>query len=274
MSFHIKKTLARYSGKGRNPATTNIPRSGQNRNVDENEPMMNCKFLQVFFCWVVGTILLTLSVNSGAQSTGLLYDPEPPANSAYVRVIHASREGSVDVMVDGKPRARNLKGGEASDYLVLSAGKHTFALQAAGQSTALVSATLDVDSGHAITVAFTTLRADTKPLVFEDKANSNKLKAVLAVYHLDSKSGPLDVLSADGKIRVFTKVVSGTSSQLSVNPITIELIATQSGDKTAQARATVAMEPGGTYSFMLLPGEGGKLIARAVQNKVERYTGK
>ena len=73
---------------------------------------------------------------------------------------------------------------------------------------------------------------------------------------------------------MFTNVVSGTPSQLSVNPITVELIATKSGAKAALARVKVAMESGGTYSILLLPGEGGKLIARAVQNKVERYTGK
>lgn len=222
----------------------------------------------------VGAILLAQAVAAGAQSSGLLYDPEPPINSAYVRVIHVSRDVAVDLFVDGKQRLRNLAGGEASDYLVIPAGKHTFALHPAGKSAASVSMDMDVDSGRAITVAFTALRADAKPLVFEDKANSNMLKAVLAVYNLDAKSGLLDVLTADGKTRVFSNIQSGASSQLSVNPITVELIAAKSGDKAVQARATVAMAPGGTYSFLLLPGESGKLIARAVQNKVERYTGK
>ena len=219
-------------------------------------------------------MLLAQAGAARAQSSDLLYDPEPPANSAYVRVIYVSREAAVDLFVDGKPRLRNLAGGEASDYLVIPAGQHTFALHPAGKSAARVSAAIEVDSGRAITVAFTASRADTKPLVFEDKANSNMLKAVLAVYHLDTRLGPLDVLTADGKTRVFTNVASGASSQLSVNPITIELIAAKSGDKAVQARATVAMAPGGTYSFLLLPGGGGKLVARAFQNKVERYTGK
>jgi len=235
--------------------------------------MMNFRFFREYIRAAVAAMLLIQAVTAGAQSSGLLYDPEPPANSAYVRVIHVSREGAVDLLVDGKPRVRNLAGGEASDYLVIPAGKHTLALHLAGKSAASVSTTMDVDSGRAITVAFTALRADAKLLVFEDKANSNMLKAVLAVYHLDPRSGPLDVLTADGKTRVFTNLVSGASSQLSVNPITIELIAAKTGDIAVQARATVAMASGGTYSFLLLPGEGGKLVARAVQNKVERYTG-
>ena len=236
--------------------------------------MINFSLLTGLFRATVGIILFSQTVNAAAQSNGLLYDPEPPADSAYVRVIHASHGSTVDVLIDGKTRVHNLAGGNASDYLVLANGKHTFALQSEGKNTVLVSSTLEVDSGRAITVAFTALRADTKPLVFEDKANSNKLKAVLAVYHLDSKAGPLDVLTADGKTHVFNNIAAGSSSQLSVNPITIELIAAKAGDKTAQARTSVAMAPGGTYSILLLPGDGGKLIARSVQNKVERYTGK
>ena len=235
--------------------------------------MKKFEFFHKFLSSAVGAVLLAQAAAAGAQSSGLLYDPEPPANSAYVRVIHISRQSAVDLIVDGKPRVRNLSGGEASDYLVIPAGQHTFALHPAGKSAASVSTTMDVDSGRAITVAFPALRADAKPLVFEDKANSNMLKAVLAVYQLDTRSGPMDVLTADGKTRVFTNVASGASSQLSVNPITIELVAAKSGDKAIQARATVAMAPGGTYSFLLLPGEDGKVVARAVQNKVERYTG-
>lgn len=118
------------------------------------------------------------SLAAGAQSTGLLFDPEPPADSAYVRVIHAGREGAVDV------------------------------------------------------------------------------------------------LSADGNTRVFTGVAPRASNSLAVNPITIELNAVKPGEKAAQAHASVAVAQGGTYSIPLLPGEGGKLTARAIQNKVERYTGK
>ena len=236
--------------------------------------MMNFRLFQKHICMAFGAMLLAQTAAAIEQSSGLLYDPEPPANSAYVRVIHASSAGAVDVYVDGKPRVRALAGGNASDYMVIPAGKHTFALHPEGKASASASTTMEVDSGRAITVAFTALRADAKPLVFEDKANSNMLKAVLAVYRLDAGSDPLDVLTADGKTKVFANVAPGASSQLSVNPITIELIATRAGDKAVQARATVAMAPGGTYSFLLLPGKGGKLVAHAMQNKVERYTGK
>lgn len=219
-------------------------------------------------------LLSCFHLAASAQSTGLLYDPEPPADSAYVRVVHASRDGAIDVDVDGKPRIRKLGSGDGSDYMVLTAGKHALVLHPSGKATTQVATTIDVVRGRAMTIAFTSLRADAAPVLFEDKTNANKLKALLAVYHLDPGAGPLDVLTADGNTKVFSGLAAGTSASISVNPIAIELIAAKGGDKTALARASLAMAQGGAYSVLLLPGEGGKLVTRVVQNKIERYTGK
>lgn len=220
------------------------------------------------------TLLMGLMQPLWAQPTGLLYDPEPPADSAYVRVLLASRDAAVDVVVDGRVRIQKLGPGEASDYMVLTAGKHSLTLNATGKSVAQVSTTLEAVRGRAMTVAFTTLRANAEPLLLEDKTNSNKLKALLAVYHLDAKAGTLDVLTADGNTKVFSGLVYGTSSAILVNPISIELMATKSADKTPLTRMALAMVQGSTYSILLMPGDGGKLQARAFQNKIERYTGK
>ena len=235
---------------------------------------MQLRFASIFIKLGLGWLLVSLNFFVMAQPAGLLYDPEPPVDSAYVRVVLASREGVVDVLVDGRARIQKLASGEASEYMVLAAGKHTIALHATGKPAAYFSTSFDVVRGRAMTLAFTTLRADTVPVVFEDKANSNKLKALLAVYNLDAKIGALDVLTADGNTKVFSGVVYGTSASIPVNPISIDLIAVKIGDNVPQTRASLAMTQGGTYSILLLPGNGGKLIARPVQNKIERYTGK
>ena len=209
-----------------------------------------------------------------AQPTGLLYDPEPPADSAYVRVLLASRDRAVDIVVDGRLRIKALGTGQPSDYMVLPAGKHSIAVHPAGKPVAQASTTLDVVRGRALTVAFTSLGAKAVPIVFEDKANSNKLKALLAVYHLDAAAGALDVLTADGNTKVFTDLAYGTSRAILVNPISVDLIAARTGDKAAQANASLTMAQGGTYSVLVLPGSTAKPLLRAVENKIERYTGK
>lgn len=235
--------------------------------------------MQFLFFRRIQTILITVllictSFAAQAQPAGLLYDPEPPADSAYVRVILASHDGLIDIQVDGRPRIRNLKSGEFSDYMVLSAGKRTISIHTAGKSVANLSSSIDVVRGKAMTVAFTELKTGKTPIIFEDKANTNKLKVQLAVYHLIEKAGPLDVLTADGNTKVFSGVAFGASTSLQVNPISIDLIATNGGDKIAKARTSLSMSQGGTYSILLSSGEGGNLIARTAQNKIERYTGK
>lgn len=158
-------------------------------------------------------LLLCLSLGASAQATGLLYDPEPPVDSSYVRVLLASRDGAVDIWVDGRPRIKKLAAGEASEFMVLPAGKRSIAIHPAGKPVAHLSTTLEVVRGRAMTVAFTALRADAAPIVFEDKTNANKLKALLAVYHLDAKSGALDVLTVDGKTKVFSGLHTASARQ-------------------------------------------------------------
>ena len=235
---------------------------------------MQLKFTLMSIKLGLGSILVLLNFFVTAQPVGLLYDPEPPVDSAYVRVVLASREGVVDVMVDGRARIQKLVWGEASEYMVLTAGKHTIAIHAAGKSTVYLSTAFDVVKGQSMTLTFKSLRADTVPVVFGDKTNSNKLKALLAVYNLDAKIGVLDILTVDGNTKVFSGVAYGEAAFIPVNPISIELIAVKTSDLVPLIRVSFAMTQGGTYSILLLSGDDGKLIARPVRNKIERYTGK
>lgn len=217
-------------------------------------------------------VLAGLCLNAAAASPdGLLYDPEPPPDSAYVRVLMTRDLGMVDVLVDGKPRLRKLAPRTGSEYMVLSAGRHTVALQPLAKGAPALSTTLEVIRGRAMTLAF---GAGTEPVVFEDKANGNKLKALLTVYHLGQPADKLDVLTADGALKVFADLAAGASASIAVNPISTGLIAAKSGTKAALASTSVTMARGGTYSLLLLPGPKGGLTASTMQNTIERYTGK
>lgn len=216
---------------------------------------------------------MSLGLHAAAQSAPRLYDPEPPAESAYVRVLLASQEGPVDVVVDGRVRVRKLTAGDASVYMVIPHGLHTIAVHLTGTSSALTSTRLEVIRGRAISLAFQSLQPGSAPFVFEDKANSNKLKASLAVYHLDPRSGNMDVLTGDASTKVFSNLSFGTSSFKQVNPISVELITTQVDAKSPVSHAAVTMAPGGTYSLLLLSGQTGKARIQITQNQIERYTG-
>ena len=76
---------------------------------------MLLRFFSLFTKLSLGSLLITFGFSVMAQPAGLLYDPEPPVDSAYVRVLLASPEGVVDVLVDGRSRIRKLASGEASE---------------------------------------------------------------------------------------------------------------------------------------------------------------
>lgn len=230
------------------------------------------KFDRPAYWRALGACLLAgLCLRAAANPDGLLYDPQPPADSAYVRVLAVSGQGPLDVLVDGKARVRKLAAGAASDYMVLRAGRHVIVLQPQARGLPALSSTVEVAAGRALTLAFGAAAA---PVVFEDRANANKLKALLSVYHLGAGTDKLDIVTADGATRVFTDLAPGTSAAIPVNPIEIGLVAARAGSTAPLASARLAMSRGGTYSVLLLPGPKGTLIARTMQNNIERYTGK
>jgi alginate O-acetyltransferase complex protein AlgF len=229
-------------------------------------------------CAAIPLLLPTLAQ---AQPAGLLYDPEPPADSAYVRVLVVSNDSAVDIVVDGKSRVAKLAAGDVSDYMVLTAGKHIIALHSTAKAAATSSHTVDVVPGKAMTVAFMSTKSGIAPTIFEDKSNTNKLKSLVAAYHLDGKAGPLNLVTADGNTKVFTNLAYGVSNSIQVNPISVELVAAKVSDVAAAGggmasapRTKLSMSAGANYSVFLLPNDKGSLVARAVQNKTERYLGK
>lgn len=215
--------------------------------------------------------LPAVPLHSLAQHAAGLYDPQPPADSAYVRVIVLSAAAPVEVWLNDKARIRQLAVAQPSDYMVLGAGRHNLTLKSGGKS---VVVPVEVVAGRSLTLAIAQLSTEVKPLILEDKPNTNKLKAIVMAYHLASKGGPLDILTADGGTKVFSSLAPGSSASLAVNPVTIDFIVTRAGDKTALARAGLSMSQGGTYSLVLTSADGAALAAAGYANKVERYTGK
>lgn len=210
-----------------------------------------------------------------AQSTGLLYDPEPPVDSAYVRVlVPADNNSKMAVHVDGKVRVPSVTAGQVSDYMVVESGKHTLSLHSPGKAQAALMMSLDVTQGAALTVAFTSSQPASKPVVFEDKKGTNKLKSMLSVYQLALQNTAMDITTSNGKTKVFTGMAYGTVNAIQVNPIKVELKASKTGETSALALATLDMTQGAAYSIFLLPKSGTNVSSYVIQNKIERYTGK
>lgn len=213
---------------------------------------------------------LSLFASAFGQPAGTLYDPEPPSDSAYLRVFWSSSKGNIEVWVDGRQRVSALAAGTASDYLILPAGAHTVALRVPVEKKERASVQVELQRGSATTVAFATSKNGPTPFVFEDKANSNKLKAVLNFYHLQSSSGPMNVTTGDGKLKVFSEVPFGKSASMSVNPIQVELAVVNAVDAKERGRTKLAMTQGANYSLFAF-GQDGTLALFTQESKTEKY---
>ena len=121
-------------------------------------------FFLVIFC------LLWFGIPLPSNAANELYDPEPPQDSAYVRIITLNgNKGPMDTWIDDRLRIKNLNPNQLSDYLILPIGKHKISFSQPGTHEYTYSTTINSDRGNALTVVFNTLQATTAPIVFEDK---------------------------------------------------------------------------------------------------------
>lgn len=228
---------------------------------------------------------LAMPGTSAAQSTGVLYEPEPPADAAYVRIVHLNPNEKIDVLVDGKMRQSGLKQGQFGDYLILRSGPHEIQLQAHQASKKITASRLEVGAAQVVTLAFVDMQKQVKPIVFDDKADLNRMKARLTVYHLADKLGPVNISTADGKTNVFRALAPSSSHSLAVNPIKVELLTCPSANQPAgmgecsspalqQARAALVLERGDNYSLLLTMDANSALQARFTKNTLESRAAK
>lgn len=159
-----------------------------------------------------------------------LYDPAPPANSAFVRVA-----GLPAANLGGK--AVTAQSGAASPYVVIPQGDFTAKVGTA-------SSTLKVEAGKFYTV----VSIGGKLALLTDEAASNRAKALLTVYNLSKSS--VDLKTADGKTTVVTAVKAGASGSRAVNGITVDLSAF-AGSKALGTVKAVKLERGNAYALVV-----------------------
>lgn len=177
------------------------------------------------------TLLLSaLSFISLAAAQEGLYDPAPPANSAFVRMVNAPAATLGGKAITAQPAA-------ASAYVVIPQGT-------VAAKVGAVSGTFKVEAGKFYSV----VSSGGKLALLTDEAASNRAKALLTVYNL-SKT-PVDLKTADGKTTVVTAVKPGASGSRAVNGITVDL-AGFSGTKALGTVKGIKLERGNAYALVV-----------------------
>lgn len=172
----------------------------------------------------------TLLLSSAVAQEGL-YDPAPPADSAFVRVLNAPTATLGGKSITGEK-------GAASAYVVIPQGDLTAKL-------GTVSGKLKVEAGNFYSV----IAQGSKLVLLKDEGAENRAKAVLTIYNL-SKTVSVDLKTADGKTAVVTGVKPGMSGSRAVNGITVALAAF-SGTKSLGSVKELKLERGNAYALVL-----------------------
>ena len=131
--------------------------------------------------------LLTLGFAAVAFATGCSDDDDNgtgPTTEAAMRVVHASPDApNVDVLVDDAQVLSAVPYLGSSSYLPVPAGSRNVKVNAAGTSTTVIDADVDLTTGISYTVIAGGLVSEIEPLVLEDDltaptAGNVKVRAV------------------------------------------------------------------------------------------------
>ena len=223
--------------------------------------------------------LLTLGLAATVFAAGCSDDDDSgtgPTTEAGVRVVHASPDApNVDVLVDDAQVLSAVPYLGSSSYLAVPAGSRNVKVNAAGTSTTVIDADLDLTTGIDYTVIAGGLVSEIEPLVLEDDrtaptAGNVKVRAV----HGAPSAPAVDVyVTAPGAdlqsaTPALTSVPFGAASdyltvpagdyQVRVTPAGSKTVAIDSGSLTlaaGQVRTVIAVDnPGGgaPFDFLML----------------------
>ncbi len=200
-----------------------------------------------------------------------LYDPEPPPNSSYLRIIHAGSVDSYNVSVDGKKRISNLKPALASQYLILTSGTHQIEMENITNPKKVIKVTVSVVPGHSFTYAFLDYAVISKPFIFDDVSISNRLKSQLMVYNLSTNINKIDLQTADGGTSVMSGIDKYTSKYLAVNPVEANVQLVNSDGKKIISKQSLKLTANTNLSIFLLSTPQGLPVVSQQLSTIEKY---
>ena len=220
--------------------------------------------------------LLTLLLAASALTAACSDDDNDtgPEGQARVRVVHASPDApAVDVLVDDAAALSNVDYLTASDYVELADGAHNVKVNAAGTSTTVIDADVDLADGTDYTVIASGLLETIQPIVLEDDnstpaAGTARVRAIHGApsapavdVYVTAPGADLEAASpalsnvAFGDVADYLEVPAG-DYQVRVTPAGTKTAVIDSGALTltsGQVRTAIAVDaPGGGAPFDLL----------------------
>lgn len=200
-------------------------------------------------------LLAWLPATAGAQQ--VLYEPQPPAGSAYLRVVNATAAAVALRPALTGPASLGIEPGQRiSPYTVQEAvaGRAVeFSVAAAGGAAAQASLRLEPGSFNTLLVVAAASGLRLVPVV--DQTQFNQTRARLSFYNATpSCAGGGLFLDPQGQA-VFSDIEPGAARMRSVNPVSAQ-VRVACGPGHSAPFALGGMEPGGQYSVWMMAPDG------------------
>lgn len=165
-----------------------------------------------------------------------LYDPAPPPGSAYLRLINAGGQGTIELQLGGMPFVSAAEA-TASDYVVTPQGAKLAGWQ---------GKTLPIQLGAGKFYSLVINAGQAK--LMEDPALQSRAKAMLRLYNL-SKHPTLSLKTADGKVAIIEDVPPAGAADRLVNSARLALGVYGGADRLATT-PEVSVERGNAYGVL------------------------
>jgi hypothetical protein len=214
-------------------------------------------------------IFFVLSPITFAAGNEELYDPEPPLNSSFLRLIQVGSNDTYEVLIDGIKKSQVLKAGSVSDYFVVSSGSHRIELKNQSNPKKDIKASLTVLPGYFFTYAFINYTKNSKEILFKDLPNLNQLKSQLTSYNLTKSIDKFDLETTEGKISIFKGISQGSSKSITVNPIDI-FVSLIDSNAMNRLRLSLHLEAGKSFSLFLFDDSENLLTSNFQIGSIEK----
>jgi len=201
--------------------------------------------------------LCVMLAPAAAQEDQELYDPEPPENFAFVRII--DRDGNGGASTSFASGHFELGEDRVSDYVGVPAGEHE--LSYAGGSWPL-----EIAAGDYVTIVAASGEPGGPPSVLVDQPLDDPARCGIYLYNFTNQ--PVSLFAPGLDAAVIEDVEPGRSGFRAVNAVTVDLEVRAGGEAVGKFEQT-SLQRRTAISFVVF-GDAGDARAVMVENRVAR----
>lgn len=207
--------------------------------------------------WLTILSLLLLPLAVVAADDAELYDPAPPADSAFVRVVNAKADADVVKVSVGGVAYADLAYADVSGYRIVKGGTRAATIGAASKEVA-------IEAGSYATLV---LNAAGDIIMIEDELLANPAKARVYFYNL-SDAASASLFAPEHGAAIVDGVASNAGNSREVNALKLTL-QVKAGDVDVKDFPDVQLKRRAGSSFFLF-GKAGSYQAAMIENSVLR----